>query len=179
MIPGDEHHEFVVAPRERHHARADRRSLDEGDVQPALRQCRFDVGGVADLEVDFDLGMLQAEAADELRQHVGADRRAGAESKLAGELAATLEAPLEVVRAPHQIVGFGHEVAASFRQGDAAPGPLEQRSAEAVAQFGQRRADGGLGEMEFVGGRRDMLAASHREEDLELPQGDVTHRRGR
>ena len=119
----------------------------------------------------LDLGMAGPEAAEHRRQHVDAERGAGADPDAAGHPPAQplhhLNGGLELPHGPRgvleeQLAGTGGERALAHA--------LDQRQPERRLELANLHADRGLGELQLGGGAREAPVAHDRVERPHLRQ---------
>src|SRR5262245_22356824 len=137
----------------------------------------LDHARVGDAEIDRDARVLALERADERRQEIDAGGRAGADHERAAceavELGDRFACARERREEPERVVledpsGLGERHA---------PAPtVEETSAQAPLELGHVLGQGGLAQMQGLCRTPETLRARHRQEDLELSQGQRPHR---
>ena len=148
-------------------------SAGDGDVDVVVGQALEDVGAVADVEADLELGMQLAEALDERRDEELARRRHRADAQRAvpavGGLARRAAA---LVEQPEHVGGIRRVGGAGRRRAQRAPRALGQRDAELALERGHRGRHRGLRDHELLGCGGDGSAPDDGQEGDKLGESD-------
>ncbi len=157
---------------------ADRPAPEHGVVDRALDHAQFGLAladadrrlfGIGDGQVDRDLWVSSVKSGENRRQPVGGGRLAGHQAQRPARQAAHVVERLFGGAGPRQdIPRLLQEQAASIRQADAAPDPVEQMHAVAGFQRRNRRRSRRLRDVQHPGGGGHMLALGDGDEDAQL-----------
>ena len=131
------------------------------------------------MELQPDARIRALEARHHLRKKPGRERRRcghGQPPTLAAqEVAHAGELGIEVAQ---QILGNTKQFGPHGRQGHVAGVAVEEACADRLLELVDCRAERGLRQVDRLAGLAEAEGACDRDEDLELPQGDINRHRG-
>jgi hypothetical protein len=147
---------------------------DDGEVVLAGLGVGHRVLAVEDVQHDVDERALAAEAGEQRRERVAADRHARAEDDAAlRAVRQALEVPRELAGAAQEVAGPDVHRAPALREVHPPALAVEQARAEALLERSDVRGDDGLRDVEAVRGAADAAELDDKLEDLELVQRDA------
>ena len=136
-----------------------------------MQQTLGDGRGVAHLQLHPALGVSLEEIRHDQGQQVVADGQRRPHAQRAQALLAA-HATLELGGAVEQLDRIRQKQAALLVQAQALAVAVEERLGALALQLGERRARRRLGQREALCRARDVLGAGHRDEDLDLAEGE-------
>ena len=145
--------------------------LDQAEVDLVMQQTLGDGRGVAHLQMHAALRVGLEEIRHDQRQQVVADGQRRPHAQRAETLLAA-HAAFELGGAVEQLHRVRQQQAALFVDAQALAVAVEERLRAPALQLGERRARRRLRQCEALGGERDVLGAGHRDEDLDLAEGE-------
>ena len=166
-----EHHEFVLHPGFGVELGIHHLALDQAEVDLVMQQALGDGRGVAHLQMHPALGVGLEEIRHDQRQQVVADGQRRAHAQRTQALLAA-HAALELGGAVEQLHRVRQQQAALLVEAQTLAMAVEERLCAVPFQFGKRRARRRLRQREALGGAGDVLGPSHRDEDLDLTEGE-------
>jgi hypothetical protein len=143
------------------------------DVGAVVEEPREDLGAVADVKRDVELGVRVAERADQRRHEMVAGRRDRADpQRRAAALGRLARRPLALLEQPQHVRRIRRERRAPIRRPQTAPVTLDQLDAHLALQRRDRRGNRRLRDEQLVGGSGHRPAAHHGQERRQLRQRD-------
>ena len=142
--------------------------LDERQVQPVVQELPLQRPAVLDRHLRAQRGVVGAEAQDQVRQHVRAQRDAAADAQNAQRVPVA-QAGLHVFEEVHQVQRLRVELLARFRHQQAPVDPVEEAHAVVVLQLLDGARHRRLRHVQPLRGPRDAPVAVDFQEDLQVP----------
>ncbi len=150
-----------------------RRPPHDGEVDVVVGQLLDDLATVVHAEAQFDFRVMPAEGREQARREI---LRGGHHADVQPPAAQALhggERFLGLAQLLGDDAGVARQFLAGLGEEDALADLLGERQPGRFFQAAHLHGDGGLGQVQFVGGARERQVARHRLENLQLAQGQV------